>query len=103
MRQQVVTQAEIAETHPCLAGHFPGRPIVPAVLVLDEVAAALRHALGPLRIASVTRAKFMRPILPAQTFRISLDIDHAMQRVRYQCHCDGELAADGELGYSAPR
>ncbi len=34
MIERVVT---IPADHPSLPGHFPGRPIVPAVVILDEV------------------------------------------------------------------
>ena len=32
--------------HPSLAGHFPGNPIVPGVVLLDEVIAAAEAWLG---------------------------------------------------------
>jgi 3-hydroxymyristoyl/3-hydroxydecanoyl-(acyl carrier protein) dehydratase len=37
----VVTTLTIAAEHPALAGHFPGSPIVPGVVLLDEMVRAL--------------------------------------------------------------
>ena len=34
--------------HPCLPGHFPGRPVVPGVLLLEQVLAAIEAGHGPL-------------------------------------------------------
>ncbi|HMR32228.1 MAG TPA: hypothetical protein PKA13_15790 [Geminicoccaceae bacterium] len=56
----------IAADHPCLAGHFPGRPIVPGVLVLDHALRAIdaEIPLGwPLRLG---RVKFTAPLLPGE-------------------------------------
>ena len=53
--------------HQAFAGHFPGRPIVPGVLLLD----AALHVLGidapECRIAS---AKFFRPVAPAAALQL---------------------------------
>ena len=35
-----VTTVTIAAEHPALAGHFPGAPILPGVLLLDEMVRA---------------------------------------------------------------
>ena len=39
-----VTTLTIAAEHPALAGHFPGTPIVPGVLLLDETLRAVEDA-----------------------------------------------------------
>ena len=63
-----ITRFTIPHDHPCLPGHFPGRPIVPGVVVLDRVLAAIEAghggALGALRMPQV---KFAQPLLPAKT------------------------------------
>ena len=58
----------IAPDHPALAGHFPGMPVVPGVVLLDEalhvIGAATGTDLSACRIASI---KFQSPVLPGQT------------------------------------
>lgn len=64
----------IPSDHPCLPGHFPGRPLVPGVVVLEHVlqavAAECGHAVGALRLPQV---KFMAPLLPDEQARIELE------------------------------
>ena len=55
----------ITREHPALPGHFPGQPVVPGVLLLDWVAAALERWRGQ-RIAGLAQVKFQRPLLPEQ-------------------------------------
>ena len=56
--------------HPALAGHFPGAPILPGVLLLDEIAAgAGDYPTQPLQpdAGSIGRAKFLKPVRPGET------------------------------------
>lgn len=55
----------IASDHPALPGHFPGHPLVPGVILLEQVAIALRAWRGE-RLARVVEAKFVAPLLPAE-------------------------------------
>ncbi|MFM2287756.1 MAG: hypothetical protein RL684_899 [Pseudomonadota bacterium] len=50
--------------HPCLPGHFPGEPVVPGVLLLEQVLRAL--AVPPGEPRELAWVKFRRPLLPGQ-------------------------------------
>lgn len=60
----------IADDHPALPGHFPGNPLVPAVVLIDHATQAARTgcALGPL--AAILRAKFLIPVRPGDEVRL---------------------------------
>ena len=59
--------------HPALAGHFPGNPIVPGVVILDAVIAAAEQWLGAgFGVQGVSFAKFVAPLRPDETARIDL-------------------------------
>ena len=55
----------IAADHPSLPGHFPGRPIVPGVLILDHVTASVHERTGR-QVAGFPRVKFASPLLPEE-------------------------------------
>lgn len=57
--------------HPALAGHFPGHPIAPGVLLLQHVADALRAIAGE-RMTGVQEAKFIQPLLPGESASVAL-------------------------------
>src|SRR3546814_9281220 len=50
----------IGDDHPALPGHFPGRPIVPGVVILDRVLDAIEAAHGPLGALRLPQVKFLR-------------------------------------------
>lgn len=99
MTHPAITTFTIPHDHPCLPGHFPGRPIVPGVVVLDRVLAAIeaRHgALGALRMPQV---KFAQPLSPGEEARIELApvADVAPPRWRFRVLRDDALIASGEV------
>ena len=60
---------------PTFAGHFPTRPLLPGVFQLEMARLAAEASLDcPLAIREVTKAKFLRPIIPAETVRVELKL-----------------------------
>ena len=96
----VELEAVIDSAHPALPGHFPGNPVVPAVVLLERVAEAIERAFGPqtrlLRLASV---KFLAPLAPGERFRIVLERSDAGV-IRFSLVRDGKAFAVGsaEIG-----
>ena len=86
----------IEATHACLPGHFPGRPVVPGVVLLDRVAAALEQS-GAGRLCRIDAVKFLAPLLPEQG--VELHIARDGTRVRFRIERGGMplLSGHGEL------
>lgn len=88
----------VAGDHPSLAGHFPGRPIVPGVLLLDEVMAAVRRACGR-DVVRVQQARFLSTLLPGEVAQAWHDITDSKAMFAVAVVRDGDtvLLAEGAL------
>lgn len=84
----------IGAGHPALPGHFPGTPLVPGVVLLEQVALALRAWRGQ-RLARVLEAKFAAPLLPEET--ATLHLSAAGAQVRFEIRRDGMVLARGRV------
>lgn len=92
------THGVIDPDHPSLPGHFPGAPIVPGVVILDEVAAALTQWRAGARIVGMPVVKFTAFLRPQQPYTISLATRGDDEcRVEFLCHTEGRTVAKGRL------
>ncbi|MCF2125359.1 hypothetical protein L1I79_02770 [Strepomyces sp. STD 3.1] len=96
IRVTVRVPVERATAH--MAGHYPGFPIFPGVLLIDSVRQAAGEAHGTeLRLRSIDRARFARPLLPGDALELSLLLTSAPDgRVSVRARgarSDGALAA----------
>jgi 3-hydroxymyristoyl/3-hydroxydecanoyl-(acyl carrier protein) dehydratase len=66
----------IAADHPSLAGHFPGHPVVPGVLVLDHALLALQRLCGQ-EIATIQQVKFKSALLPDELAHGTWEVNDA--------------------------
>ncbi|MEW5824833.1 MAG: hydroxymyristoyl-ACP dehydratase [Pseudomonadota bacterium] len=87
----------VSGTHPCLPGHFPGRPVVPAVLILDAVIAAVEARQVGWQVVEVIEAKFLAPLAPEQLVCIEMDETRDASRLRFACLREGVPVARGLL------
>jgi 3-hydroxymyristoyl/3-hydroxydecanoyl-(acyl carrier protein) dehydratase len=86
----------IAPDHPAFAGHFPGRPIVPAVVLLAEALAAIEKATSePVFDRILANAKFLVPVPPGMPLALSHE-ETATGR-RFEIHSGERLVASGLL------
>lgn len=66
--------------HPALAGHFPSRPVMPGVVLLDESLRAIVTTFGiddetlAAAIWKIGVAKFLSPIGPGESLRVDIEL-----------------------------
>ena len=104
--KRVVAEKLVSASEPYLQGHFPERPLVPGVLMLEMLAQAggfLESA--PLAgraifLAGVQDARFKAPAFPGDRLRLEVDFDAAfagMMRINGRVSCEGRELCTAKL------
>ena len=94
--ERIVT---IGADHPSLAGHFPGHPVVPGVVMLGEVMTAIREmAKVNIEFVGVPSMKFMSPLNPGEPLTIRL-VQQGDDTTEFTCTTGSRLIASGCLRY----
>lgn len=92
-----ITTLTVPDDHPALAGHFPGNPILPGVVLLDYLQQWLTvcqpHAIDQFQLNSV---KFLRPVAPGEQLTLSMHTGDR-QRYRLQARTNDHLVAQADF------
>jgi 3-hydroxyacyl-[acyl-carrier-protein] dehydratase len=106
--ERIVAVKAVTFNEPFFQGHFPGRPIMPGVLIVE----ALAQAAGVLAIESlglqgtgklvyfmaIEEAKFRKPVEPGCLLRLEAKF---LQRRATVCKFEGRAMVDGQLAAEA--
>lgn len=94
---------EIPADHAIFTGHFPGRPIVPGVMLLEWAQAEISHSLGRApRELRVREVKFFAPLEPGQRAQLRFDPPASdATRCAFDIRRDAAMVARGTLEWSA--
>lgn len=96
----VETTLAVARDHPAYDGHFPGRPILPAVVILAEVLAAIESATARApEHWEIANAKFLEPVVPGTALTLVHEATDS-GGVRFEVRSASGVVASGML---APR
>jgi len=107
----LVAIKNVSYNEPYFQGHFPNRPVMPAVIILE----AMAQATGILVLRSMDKlpneksiyyfvgidgARFRRPVLPGDQLRIEVNLlrsSRGIWKLRSDATVDGETVASGDL------
>lgn len=102
----------VTATEPCLAGHFPGFPVFPGVMVIEALAQAAailaHHTLGTskangdllLFFAGIDNARFRRQVMPGDQLILEVEVLRIVRGVgkfTARAKVGADIAAEAEL------
>jgi len=86
----------IAHDHPALPGHFPGNPIVPGVVLLDEIASAFEHLQPGATLTGLPTTKFLSPLRPGEACTVQFSPGRN-GTIKFECVAGGRAVASGSF------
>lgn len=107
----LVAIKNVSYNEPYFQGHFPNRPVMPAVIILEAMAQAtgilvlrsmdvLPNEKSIYYFVGIDRARFRRPVLPGDQLRIEVNLlrsSRGIWKLRSDATVDGETVASGDL------
>jgi len=86
----------IPATHPSLKGHFPNNPIVPGVVILDEVINIIKTLKPGFTVDTIPMVKFTHPLLAEQ--QVSVEIkEKSDNAISFNCSYNEIKLVTGQL------
>jgi 3-hydroxyacyl-[acyl-carrier-protein] dehydratase len=112
--KRIVAIKAVTANEPQFTGHFPDRPIMPGVLMVEALAQAAGIAVitlpeyrGKLGLfAGIDECRFKRMVVPGDTLRLEATVEKlrgVFGRVRAVASVDGEVAVEATVSIIFPR
>jgi 3-hydroxyacyl-[acyl-carrier-protein] dehydratase len=110
--QRAVGIKNVTFNEPFFQGHFPNRPIMPGVLIVEamaQVGGIVLMQMNDLQdklslFAGIDKVRFRRPVVPGDQLVLTAELLFVKQRrfgkMQTRAEVDGHLAAEGELMFS---
>jgi 3-hydroxyacyl-[acyl-carrier-protein] dehydratase len=107
--KRILALKNVSANEPYFQGHFPGRPIMPGVLILEAMAqaAGLIFASSPNRpenviyyYAGIDDARFKRPVLPGDQLELDVTLERLLRSVgKFACvaRVGGDVVAEATI------
>ncbi|MGI0494209.1 3-hydroxyacyl-ACP dehydratase FabZ [Alkalinema pantanalense CENA528] len=102
----------ISFNEPQFQGHFPGRPIMPGVLIVEAMAQVGGIVLtqmadvpdGLFMFAGIDKVRFRRPVVPGDQLVMTVELlsvkGRRFGKMQGRAEVDGQLACEGELMFA---
>jgi len=87
----------IPAQHPCFAGHFPGKPLVPGALLIQWLLQTLEAHYPDTGIARIRQLKFLQPVWPDCRLQIAIQRSVDKGLIAVTAHVDGIRVLTGRL------
>ena len=111
---RAVAIKQVTANEPQFTGHFPGRPIMPGVLMVEALAQTAGVAVLTLDeyrgkiglFAGIDECRFRRLVLPGDTLRLEVTLEKlrgVFGRGRAVASVDGEVAVEATISFVIPR
>jgi len=107
--KRIVGIKNVTFNEPFFTGHFPGRPIMPGVLIIEAMAQIggvlllQEHDLrekGLVYLVGIDNAKFRKTVIPGDQLKLVVDVlryKYKICKMRGEAFVDGSLVAEAEF------
>ena len=108
--KRIVGIKNVTYNEPFFVGHFPGRPIMPGVLIVEALAQTAgilafksvpeEDTKKPVYFLGIDNVRFRKPVIPGDQLRLELEITRHRQSIwgfKGKAYVEGKVVAEADL------